>query len=230
MLFRMVVGSKEKADEELKRLGVEPQVIVEGEEVEIYILQESAPSLEWHEVKVDWEEEWKKTSRVDLLPFQMHPGPGFGDLSHPTTQLMMEALEGEPLPDLVIDVGCGSGILTLAALYRGVKEVYAIDIDPEALLHTQKNLSLNGYFALTLFPEELPWMKRPALLLMNMIRSEQRAAWEGVKGRLLPGSRLITSGILKEERELYRAWAEQEGLSIVEERELSNWLLFFINY
>lgn len=225
MLFVFKAKSLEEAASELKKYELEPVATVEGEEIELFVLADAPPSSRWKEAEVSWEEEWEKNSCTGELPFKMEAGPGFGDLSHPTTRLMMEGLDFF-FEEIVVDVGCGSGILTLAALHKGAKELYAIDIDREALSHTERNLKINGWSAHLLLPGELPKLKKPAFVLMNMIRLEQEIAWSSIKKSILPGSRLLTSGILLEERARYLAFAEGESLTLLSEHELLNWKSF----
>src|SRR5690554_8198038 len=75
---------------------------------------------------------------------QLDPGLAFGTGTHATTALCLEWLDGQKLDDLqVIDYGCGSGILGIAALLLGARHVLAVDIDPQALTATADNLSRN---------------------------------------------------------------------------------------
>tara|TARA_B100000700_G_scaffold201453_1_gene221613 strand:+ start:313 stop:1224 length:912 start_codon:yes stop_codon:yes gene_type:complete len=114
----------------------------------------------------DWSLLWKKHWKPDLvginfliLPawllipdeyskriiIRLDPGIAFGTGSHPTTRLCIEAIERMPIYDKkVADLGCGSGILSLAALKKGAGIVYAIDTDPLAIKSTRDNASLNN--------------------------------------------------------------------------------------
>ena len=112
----------------------------------------------YQQAQVDWEnqgalfaENFKDgKAHIDLQRFgtpatlKLYPGPGFGDLSHPTTNLMLELMQGALTGQIALDIGCGSGILSLAALLMGAKKAYGVDIDAEALLHAEKNADLNG--------------------------------------------------------------------------------------
>ena len=80
----------------------------------------------------------------DRLLLRLDPGCAFCTGTHPTTRLCLEALENNPAKNLrVVDLGCGSGILTIAALSFGAKEIWAVDIDPLAVRSTIENSSLN---------------------------------------------------------------------------------------
>jgi ribosomal protein L11 methyltransferase len=97
-----------------------------------------------------WLEVPKDTERIVL---QLDPGVAFGTGTHPTTQLCLEALEMRLQPGTnlsiqdsvaIADIGCGSGILSTAALLLGAQQVYAVDNDPLAVKATRENAKLNG--------------------------------------------------------------------------------------
>ncbi len=130
------------------------------------------PQLHWERLDPeDWSSSWKRHWQPQAIGDQLlicpawldpppHPGrhlirldPGmaFGTGMHPTTQLCLESLEmrlamggGEPPAATLADVGCGSGILSLAAAVLGVKQVFAVDTDPLAVRATLFNRDLNG--------------------------------------------------------------------------------------
>lgn len=82
---------------------------------------------------------------VDRLVLRMDPGSAFGTGSHPTTRLCLEALEDNPpVGARVADLGCGSGVLSLAAVALGAKQVFAADTDSLAVRATAENAELNG--------------------------------------------------------------------------------------
>ena len=71
------------------------------------------------------------------------PGAGFGDGSHPTTNLILENLEGLVENKIVVDVGSGSGVLSLAASKLGAKKIYSMEIDASSIDHMKKNVLIN---------------------------------------------------------------------------------------
>lgn len=176
---------------------------------------------------IDWEGQWalhgvKELNIIDKM-IKLVSGPGFGDFSHPTTQLMIELMKEHLRGDVVIDIGCGSGILSMAAVALGAKWVIGIDIDAEALEHSRENAKANGFEERCEFclPEEFGF-EGEAFVLMNMITSEQKEAWrEGIKA-----VGMITSGVLREEREKYLKWLR--GWRVIEEREKEGWLGFYL--
>ncbi len=104
--------------------------------------------------EIDWEKQWEMHAigfkkGVLTLPIAgfgdiyLKPGPGFGDLSHPTTRLALKLMPEYVKEKEVIDIGCGSGILSLAASAMGAKNVIGIDIDLGAIRHSIENQKLN---------------------------------------------------------------------------------------
>ncbi len=89
--------------------------------------------------------EWMEPPEADAVNIKLDPGLAFGTGNHASTFLCLQWLGQTDVKDkIVIDYGCGSGILAVAALLLGAKKVYATDIDPQALLATQQNAELNG--------------------------------------------------------------------------------------
>jgi len=89
--------------------------------------------------------EWMEAPEADAVNIKLDPGLAFGTGNHASTFLCLQWLGKTDLKDkVVIDYGCGSGILGVAALLLGAKKVYATDIDPQAVLATQQNAELNG--------------------------------------------------------------------------------------
>ncbi len=156
---------------------------------------------------IDWNQQWalhapnfrEGFAHVTLkknLSFKMVPGPGFGDLSHPTTRLMLAMLP-EKIEGTVIDVGCGSGVLSLAAKLLGANDVMGVDIDDKAIEHAKENAKLNSLDCF--FGKTLPKVPKNPLILMNMISSEQKVAWKSLPN--FEAYTLITSGYPKNEKE-----------------------------
>lgn len=89
--------------------------------------------------------EWMQAPEADAVNIKLDPGLAFGTGNHASTFLCLQWLGKTDLKDkIVIDYGCGSGILGVAALLLGAKKVYATDIDPQAVLATEQNAVLNG--------------------------------------------------------------------------------------
>lgn len=135
-------------------------------------------------IELDWAAQWEAFApNYDGSHLEIHghriridPGPGFGDLSHPTTSLMTDLMLNSAPSRNIVDIGCGSGILSLLATSLGAKSITAVDIDPDAIAHTEQNFTLNN-LEISGFTEAPPLPDRP-LLLINMTRGEQEALFE----------------------------------------------------
>lgn len=132
---------------------------------------------------------------VNLL---MDPGLAFGTGTHPTTALCLEWLDAHPpVNHVVVDYGCGSGILSVAAALLGASQVYAVDNDPQALLATRENAQRNGIQGRvsTHLPEQIPSIIADVVLaniLANPLRELAPAFARMVRG----GGALVLSGIM----------------------------------
>ncbi|MCI5051728.1 MAG: 50S ribosomal protein L11 methyltransferase [Simkaniaceae bacterium] len=160
-------------------------------------------------MEVNWKEQWALFATgfdgeyanipIENTTFRLYPGPGFGDLSHPTTQIMLQLMRpiirGRP----VIDIGCGSGILSLAAHYLGADSVTAVEIDPDATAHAKKNFELNGLSIPIL--KETPNIPDEAVVLINMTRGEQEILYAH-SPHLIDAKSLIVSGLLAQQKPL----------------------------
>lgn len=176
-------------------------------------------------MQIDWNKQWELYAPnfrggflcVEPYGFRLKPGPGFGDLSHPTTRLMLSLMPDKiSLP--VVDIGCGSGVLSLAAWFAGAPKVYGIDRDEGAIEHARVNAKLNH--ADIFFGKVLPEIPKRCLVLMNMISSEQRVAWEAHKNLHPYVEMMVVSGIPIEEK------GALPYETLVEVEELEGWLGF----
>jgi ribosomal protein L11 methyltransferase len=159
-------------------------------------------------------------------PFRLIPGPGFGDLSHPTTNLVLDLMTPLVKDKVVIDIGCGSGILSIAASLLGAKAVYPFEIDPDSILHAEENFKLND---LKISLNKIP----PAhdLVLINMISSEQKIALTQYPFLKQSPHTLISSGLLPQEKSSYLQ--EMQPWTPLESRQKLGWLalkLIFATY
>jgi len=191
---------------------------------------------------IDWESQWAEHGsdyhdgyvHVHLEEFgpqfsqvlKLEPGPGFGDLSHPTTALVLKMMATEVPEQDVVDIGCGSGILALAAVAMGAKTVYGIDIDPQAIEHSQNNALINQMEGQVRFgfAQDYQPKKGPILIAMNMISSEQKEAWKSLPQMHGIVGKCLISGILAEDREAYLEQTKQWGWILLNEIEQDGWL------
>ena len=158
-------------------------------------------------IKPTWEE--YRREEGDLV-IQIDPGMAFGTGAHPTTKMCLESMEriafdahGGKLPDPVLDVGTGSGVLSIAAALLGAGSITAVDIDPEAVRVTRENLELNGVSSVvaasTTDLGKLPGTY--AVVVANILAEELVRLADQLVARVAPGGWLILSGILTEKEE-----------------------------
>lgn len=146
----------------------------------------------------------------------MNPGQAFGTGTHPTTALCLEWVEGADLEGMdVIDYGCGSGILAIAAAKLGARRVWAVDDDPQALVTAQENVLRNGVESLVsvLLPESLGAVQAN-VIVANILARPLIALAPRFAGLLNPGGRVVLSGILQDQAEevaqAYARWFHME--------------------
>ena len=147
----------------------------------------------------------------------LDPGLAFGTGTHPTTALCLQWLDGQDLRDkTLVDFGCGSGILTVAALLLGAEKAVATDIDLQALTATTDNARKNSVEARVYccLPERMPDIKAD-LLLANILANPLIELAGQLAGYVRPGGALVLSGILREQADAVgRAY---EGYFVMDE-------------
>lgn len=139
---------------------------------------------------------------ADAAVVRLDPGLAFGSGTHPTTALCLQWLDGLAtqghLRDArVLDFGCGSGILALAALKLGAARAVGVDNDPQALIATRDNAERNGVsdrLAVHL-PQEEPQAAYP-VVVANILATALIALADKLAARVAPGGRIALSGIL----------------------------------
>lgn len=247
--YLFATKTPEEAEKELAGFGLKDIYQIEDAETgEILIggrmskppkLLRFAKLIEKSGPDVDWEEQWslfaanffEGKAHIDLKAFGKNktlllaPGPGFGDLSHPTTALMLEMMKGRVKRESILDIGSGSGILTLAALLLGAASAAGLDIDPKALKHAKLNAKLNHLNArfTKALPKNLPSSN---ICLINMIFPEQKIALRRVKRYNRLAKLWIVSGILAEQKQEYLDWAKSHGWKLERMQKKNGWLGF----
>jgi ribosomal protein L11 methyltransferase len=153
-------------------------------------------------VKPSWNED---PIPPNLTVLNLNPGLAFGTGLHPTTQLCLEWLSANDLSgQMVMDFGCGSGILGVAAGCLGASQVTGLDIDPQALIATEHNATLNNLVLETLLPGQTPngtfdvvvanILANPLIKLANTLTDLTR-----------PGGKIVMAGLLDEQADQVRA-------------------------
>ena len=133
----------------------------------------------------------------------LEPGLAFGTGTHPTTALCLEWLDSAPVRTrTVIDYGCGSGILAIAAAKLGASQIWAVDIDSQALLATDQNAANNGVSEIIELstPENLPKVSVD-VLLANILAGPLIALAPHFAQLVHTGGQLVLSGILEQQAE-----------------------------
>lgn len=131
----------------------------------------------------------------------LDPGLGFGTGTHPTTALCLEWLATNTLTDkTVIDFGCGSGILSLAAAALGAQHVYAIDHDEQAITATTHNASLNASTegrCMIGHASILPEHYQADIIVANILAKPLLTLLDTLTAHAKPNAQLILSGLLE---------------------------------
>lgn len=185
-----------------------------------------------------WEE---PDARPTDLVVCVEPGMAFGTGMHPTTRLCVATLEEYVSPgEAVLDIGTGSGVLSIVAAKLGARPVWATDIDPLAIDAAQDNARRNG---ISLAPDALYVQKgsvpaaqagRFSLIVANILAEILVGLFDAEYGNvpllepLAPGGHLILSGILEAKAGLVLAAATRHGLEEVERKREGEWLVMVL--
>lgn len=208
------------------------------------VLGEGAVGAVEPEPPADWPETWKEGLRPLVVsprlvvrpPFAAHalapgqrevviePRQAFGTGAHATTALALAALDAalaERPPARVLDVGCGSGVLALAALALGAGSAVACDLDPIAARETRENAAANRLGPLRVFIGSLDALAAGgfALVAANMLRRELEPLLAGLVARVATGGTLVLSGLLADERAAVTSRLAALGARVVAARE-----------
>jgi len=153
---------------------------------------------------------WHEAPDPAALNLILDPGMAFGTGSHPTTRLCLEWLERNVTPGCrVLDYGCGSGILAIAAARLGAGQVAGIDIDPQAVDAARANAERNGVSALFADSAQ-PVAGEYDLVVANILSNPLRVLAPAICAHVRSGGSLALSGILREQAEeiisIYARW------------------------
>lgn len=177
---------------------------------------------------------WIEQEDMSRVAVKIDPSMAFGTGTHPSTQLCLELVEDYTQPGKpVIDIGCGSGILSIAAIKMGASHALGVDIDAASIKATNENSQANavdpfietglgsvaeiknGSFRIKYAPVVLANILAPILI---------RLFDAGMADLISPGGVIILAGILAEQGESVRQAAEEKGLVFVEERHSGDWV------
>ena len=181
-------------------------------------------------VKPPWDESEIPEGRVELT---LEPGLAFGTGRHPSTRLALLAIERQfarKPPERMVDLGCGSGILGVAALLYGAKRVTAFDLDPKAVEETLVLAERNGVvdrmtaLGTTLTPGVLEdWWGRVDFIAANIFLDALRELAPLIHGALAPRGRAVLSGIGFEQAETLARIYEEAGFRIEKTNQIEEW-------
>ncbi|MDG5786535.1 50S ribosomal protein L11 methyltransferase [Evansella sp. AB-P1] len=173
---------------------------------------------------------WEDYEKVhdDELIIELDPGMAFGTGTHPTTVLCIQALERYlTTGDAVIDVGTGSGVLTIAAAKLGASHILALDLDEVAVNSAKINVKLNK-------TQEFVTIKQnnllktidytPNLIVANILAEVIVQMTDDAFSLLQARGKLITSGIIKGKKEEVKNALENSGFTIIETIVMEDWL------
>ncbi len=171
---------------------------------------------------VDWVRETQKinkpnqiTDRLWIIPTDqppvdqnaanvfLDPGVAFGSGTHPTTHLCLEWLSENMMGgESVLDFGCGSGILAIAALKLGAKSAVGVDIDPVCLNSTFENGKANDVSISTYAPKDLPQAEQFDMIIANILANPLIELMSEFQSRLKEGGHIVISGMMASQTEL----------------------------
>jgi ribosomal protein L11 methyltransferase len=177
---------------------------------------------------------WIEQKDMTRVAVKIDPSMAFGTGTHPSTQLCLELIEEHVQSGkAVIDIGCGSGILTIAALKLGASQALAVDIDAESVKETLKACKFNqvgeqvetGQGSVEEIMRGDFGMKQAPLVLANILAPVLIKLFDdGMAETVTPGGAILLAGILEEQSAKVRSAAESKGLTFVEERHSGDWV------
>jgi ribosomal protein L11 methyltransferase len=179
---------------------------------------------------------WLESPEPNRIPIKIDPGMAFGTGTHPTTQLCLELMEvstdQRPLTT-VIDVGCGSGILSIAALKLGAEKVLGVDIDIESVKNSRENADTNGVGEELLLGQgsvtevlsgKFQFKSAPLVVANILAPIIIRLFDAGLADLVEPNGEIILSGILAHQAENVIEAAQAKGLRRNDQRQIADWV------
>ncbi len=171
----------------------------------------------------------QEVSETGSVCMTLDPGLAFGTGTHPTTALCLETLAGLDLKhQTVIDYGCGSGILAVAAVLLGAELAHCVDIDPQALEATQSNAKKNAVEKAChcYLPDDFK-NNTAEVVVANILAQPLIELAETISGLLKPDGHLILSGILTEQADSVLQAYQQQGLTFSQPVIKDDWCCLY---
>ncbi len=162
---------------------------------------------------------WHDIPDRNGIVLELDPGLAFGTGSHPTTRLCLEWLEKNVKPgQTVLDYGCGSGILSIAALKMGADAVTGVDIDPQSVLTSSENAERNHCSMACYLPDAFATSRphhRYDIVVANILAGPLKTLARTLTERVTPGGFMVLSGILEPQADdVIAAYAPYVALSV----------------
>jgi len=177
---------------------------------------------------------WLTNPTPERVEIRMDPGMAFGTGTHPTTQLCLEYIEEYvKLGDQVIDIGCGSGILSVAALKLGAGSALGVDIDPDSVRVSHENATLNnvrerfeiGPGSVSEIRIGLYTLQSAQLVLANILAPVLiKLLDEGLGDIVMPGGSLVLSGIIAEQAPGVEEALARNGMELTSRKHFQDWV------
>ena len=189
---------------------------------------------------------WLDSPEPERIPIKIDPGMAFGTGTHPTTQLSLDLIEGwfeqsqieNQQSEIMIDVGCGSGILSIAALKLGAQTALGVDIDAESVINSRENAEKNGIGeefiigqgSVTEVLEGKFGFKQAPLVVANILAPIIIRLFDaGLADLAEPGGTVILSGILQEQEHKVLAAAQAKGLVLNGRKQIGDWVALMLS-
>ncbi|HEX7400954.1 MAG TPA: 50S ribosomal protein L11 methyltransferase [candidate division Zixibacteria bacterium] len=175
--------------------------------------------------------DWDQSSYPDKTVIRIKPGMAFGTGAHPTTQLCLRALKKYlGSGKRVIDVGCGSGILSILSVKLGASYILGLDIDQDAIENAEENLALNQVGNLIEIKQGTVTASSPDepfdMAVANLTKNEIFESFTNIQTQVKSTGMLIFSGILEEEEGETRDFLEKQNIQILEITRQEEWICF----
>jgi ribosomal protein L11 methyltransferase len=179
---------------------------------------------------------WLDSPEPDRIPIKIDPGMAFGTGTHPTTQLSLELIEKSLLTHhatRMIDIGCGSGILSIAALKLGAQTALGVDIDIESVRNSRENADKNGIGEEFIIAQgsvsdvlagKFPFQRAPLVVANILAPIIVRLFGDGLADLVEPGGSLVLSGILQEQAGNVLEAAQARGLVLNKRLQMGDWV------
>jgi len=190
---------------------------------------------------------WLDSPIPERIPIKIDPGMAFGTGTHPTTQLSLEMVE-KYIETLnvsktfrvlnIIDIGCGSGILSIAALKLGAQTALGVDIDLDSVKNARENADKNdvgeefilGQGSVTeVLDGKFPFKQAPLVVANILAPIIIRLFDDGLADLVEPGGKVILSGILDEQEGKVLEATQAKGLVLNERKQMGDWVALYLS-